>query len=309
MKRGLLVVALLATCAASGARAMEYKGLCEASAGAFLDATHFAVASDETNTLQIYERGKPDPIGTGVDMEDFAGFDKSDLEGAAAIGDRVYWISSHSFNKKGKDKAERKVFFATRIGKADGKPTLEGVGSPAASLRDAIAKAAGAQPGELNIEALAATPEDGLLIGLRSPLRKVGGGNEAIVVPFNNPAAVVDKGTAPDLGPAFTLKLGGRALRSMDLIGINPSRYIIVAGPVADVSGFALFRWKGKGFDPEEITDGPDLTGLTLEGAMAVPGQNLVQLLSDDAEVSGVKCDDEDDPPEKRKFRSIDVKP
>jgi hypothetical protein len=57
MKHGLPAVALLIACAASEARAMEYKGLCEASAGAFLDAAHFAVASDETNTLRIYERG------------------------------------------------------------------------------------------------------------------------------------------------------------------------------------------------------------------------------------------------------------
>jgi hypothetical protein len=312
MKHGWLAVALLAACAASGARAMDYKGLCEASAGAFLDATHFAVASDETNTLQIYERGKPDPIGNGVDMEDFTGFDKSDLEGAAAIGDRVYWISSHSFGKakKGKppkDKAERKVFFATKIVVTNGKPTLKEVGKPVTSLRDGIATAAGAQPSELNIEALSATPEGGLLIGLRSPLRKVDGANQAIVVPFKNPADVIDNGAAPDLGTAFTLKLNGRALRSMDLIATSPARYIIVAGPVADGPGFALFRWKGPGADPEEIKDGPDLTGLTPEGAMAVPGQELVQLLSDDGEVDGVKCDDENDPPEKRKFRSIDV--
>jgi hypothetical protein len=307
MKHGLLAVALLAACAASGARAMDYKGLCEASAGAFLDATHFAVASDETNTLQIYERGKPDPIGNGVDMEDFTGFDKSDLEGAAAIGDRVYWISSHSFTKKNKDKAERKVFFATQIVMENGKPTLKPAGKPVTSLRDGIAAAAGAQPGELNIEALSATPERGLLIGLRSPLRKVDGANQAIVVPFKNPADVIDNGAAPDLGTAFTLKLNGRALRSMDLIATSPARYIIVAGPVADGPGFALFRWDGPGTDPREIKDGPDLTGLTPEGAMAVPGTELVQLLSDDGEVNGVKCDEEKDPPAKRKFRSIDV--
>jgi hypothetical protein len=307
MKHGLLAVALLAAGAASGARAMEYKGLCEASAGAFLDATHCAVASDETNTLHIYERGKPDPIGKGVDMEDFTGFDKSDLEGAAAIGDRVYWISSHSFSKKNKDKAERKVFFATKIVMENGKPTLEPTGKPVTSLRDGIAAAAGAQPGELNIEALSATPERGLLVGLRSPLRKVDGANQAIVVPFKNPADVIDNGAAPNLDTVFTLKLNGRALRSMDLIATSPARYIIVAGPVADGPGFALFRWDGPGTDPEEITGGPDLTGLTPEGAMAVPGTELVQLLSDDGEVNGIKCDDEKDPPEKRKFRSIDV--
>ena len=41
------------------------------------------------------------------------------------------------------------------------------------------------------------------------------------------------------------------------------------------------------------------------EGAMEVPGQGLVQLLSDDGDI----CSDEDDPPSKRRFRSIDVKP
>ena len=46
-----------------------------------------------------------------------------------------------------------------------------------------------------------------------------------------------------------------------------------------------------------------DLAGLKPEAAMAIPGQALVQLLSDDDDL----CSDEDDPPEKRKFRSIDV--
>jgi hypothetical protein len=321
MKRGLLAIVLLTASAPSGAQAMEYKGLCEASAGAFLDATHFAVASDETNTLQIYERGKPEPIGPGVDMEDFTGFDKSDLEGAAAIGDRVYWISSHSFNSKGEDKKKRKVFFATKVVTENGKPTLKPFGKVITSLRDGIAAAAGAQPAELNIEALSATPQRGLLIGLRQPLREIRNEKneiirkEAIVVALDNPEDVVsddpsvaDEKKKPKFGTKLiTLDLKGRALRSMDLIGTNPALYIIVAGPVEDGPGFALFRWNGPGTDPTEIKDGPDLTALTPEGAMAVPNTKLVQLLSDDGRVDGVKCDDENDPPDKRKFRSIDV--
>jgi hypothetical protein len=327
MTRGLLAVALLAAGATSGAQAMEYTGVCAASAGAFLDNTHFAVASDETNTLQIYERGKPDPIGL-ANMKSFTGFKKSDLEGAAAIGDRVYWISSHSFSKpkpkEGKpaeDKPERQLFFATRIVVANGKPTLEGVGKPVTSLRDKIADAAGVQASELNIEALSAMPDGiSLMIGLRGPLRAADkdskdGKPEAIVIQFENPAEIVDdpavekeKQKAPRFGKAFTLKLEGLGLRSMDLIGTNPARYIIVAGPVDDGPGFALFRWGGPGTKPpEKIKDAPDLAELTPEGAMAVPGTDLVQLLSDDEKVKKVKCDDEDDPPEKRRFRSVDV--
>ena len=304
MVRRLGFIALLAAFAASDGYAMEYTGICEASAGAFIDATHFAVASDETNTLQIYERGKPAPIGTGVDMTAFTAFNKSDLEGAATIGDRVYWISSHSFNSKGKDNDKRKVFFATKIVLAAGKPpTLIGIGQPAKSLRDPLAKAAGVAPSELNIEALAATPEGGLLIGLRAPLRN----GRALVIPFKNPAAVVDQGAQPEFGAAVPIDLKGNGLRSMDLLPGQAEQYIIVSGPVSDsADGFALFRWSGpkSGIDPVKI-EGLKLTGIKPEGAMAVPGQDVVQLLSDDGDI----CSDEDDPPNKRKFRSVDVKP
>ena len=300
MKRGLLSTAmLLAAFTASGAT--EYKGICEASAGAFIDGTHFAVASDETNRLQIYERGKPQPIGNGIDMETFTSFDKSDLEAAAVIGDRVYWISSHSFNNQGEDKAKRKVFFATRIVQANGKPALESVGKPVKSLRDPLAKAAGVKPEEMNIEALTATPDGALLIGLRAPLRD----GEALVIPFKNPRAMVeDPSTPPDFGAAIPVKLQGRGFRSMETLGSGTAEYAIVAGPVSDsAKGFALFRWSGPGTDPVEVK-GVDLTGIKPEAAMSVPGQNLLQLLSDDDDI----CSDEGDP-SKRRFRSIDVPP
>jgi hypothetical protein len=308
MLRILLVTAAsLASFIACAARAAEYTGICEASAGAFIDNTHFVVASDETNRLQLYQRGDPKPIGDGIDMESFTSFDKSDLEGAALIGDRVYWISSHSFNSEGEDKAKRKVFFATGIVQKDGKPTLVGIGQPVRSLRDAIAKAAGVEHSKLNIEGLAATPEGGLLIGLRAPLR----GDDAIVVPFLNPAAVVDRGALPEFGAAKKVKLQGRGIRSIDLVR-DPTGpyYVIVAGPVTDsAEGFGLFRWAGPDSngplsDPVPI-EPVHLAGTKPEAAMAVPGQGLVQLLSDDDDI----CSDENGPASKRRFRSIDVKP
>jgi hypothetical protein len=307
MTRGLMPIALLAAFVASDAWlteawAMEYAGICEASAGAFIDRTHFAVASDETNKLRIYERGKREPVAS-ADMEAFTSFDKSDLEAAAAIGDRVYWISSHSFNKSGEDKAKRKVFFATKIMLADGKPpALVGVGRPVVSLRDPLAKVAGVEPRDMDIEALAATPDGGLLIGLRKPLLPDG---RALVIPFKNPPAVVDQGVQPEFGAAVPIDLQRRGLRSMDLLAGTGAQYIIVAGPVSDSpEEFAMFRWSGPGTDPVKI-DGLNLAGLKPEAAMAVPGHDLVQLLSDDDDI----CDEEKDPPHKRRFRSIDVKP
>lgn len=308
MIRAPLTTAMVLAFLVSAPHAAEYIGLCEASAGAFLDDKHFVVASDETNVLQLYERGKPTRIGNGIDLTSFTTFDKSDLEGAAVIGDRVYWISSHSINKSGRDN-KRKVFFATKIGQADGRPTLTGIGKVVETLRKPLAVAAGvADERAINIEALAATSEGGLLIGLRAPPRKENGKDKAIVIPLKNPASVVDQGSAPEFGAAFTLDLGGRVLRSMDLLGSGPPRYVIVAGPVEDGQGFAIYRWAGPGSEPVLSDPQPDLSGLTPEGAMGVPGQELVQLLSDDGEVNGVKCDDEG-PIGNRKFRSIDVKP
>lgn len=306
MTRNLIqkTLLLLAGFVASDAGAAEYKGFCEASAGAFVDSTHFAVASDETNKLRIYERGKPEPIGSAVDMEAFTSFDKSDLEAAARIGDRIYWMSSHSFNKEGEDRPKRKVFFATKIVQANGKPTLESVGQPVKSLRDTLARAAGVKPDEMNIEALTATPDGGLLIGLRAPLRN----GEALAIPFKNPRAMVDDPTAtPDFSAAVRVKLGGRGFRSMETVGSGTPQYLIVAGPVSDsAEGFALFRWSGPGTDPVKV-EGVDLAGITPEAAMSVPGQNLLQLLSDDG--GRENCKKEDGDLSKRRFRSIDVTP
>lgn len=299
--RYLIVASAILSVAACGARAESYIGLCEASASSFIDDSHFAVASDETNTFQIYRRGVARSIGPGIDLEDFLDADKSDIEGAARIGDRVYWISSHSFNSNGEDRPKRQLFFATRIVRADGRPSIEGVGSPVKSLRDDLAKSARVEPSELNVEGLASTPEGGLLIGMRAPLRS----HMAIVVPFMNPGSVVDSGGRPKFGEALLLDLDGLGIRSLEYIGRANLKFLIVAGPVFDgADGFALYRWAGPGTQPSKIQPLSD-SGFRPEAAMAVPGQDLVQLLSDDGDL----CSDEDDVPAERKFRSVDVKP
>ncbi len=234
-------------------------------------------------------------------MEPFTSFDKSDLEAAARIGDRIYWISSHSFNKDAEFKRKRNILFATSIGKTGSVPTLMGAGNPAKSLAVPLATAAGVESSALNIEALAATPSGQLLIGLRAPIID----GKALVIPLLNPAPVIDRGDAPEFGPVVRLSLGGRGFRSMDLISSQPEQYVIVAGPVSDqAGGFAIFLWNGIGSDPVERPK-VDLAGIRPEGAMAVPNSDAVQLLSDD----GAVCDDEKTPPAQRPFRSIDVKP
>lgn len=273
-----------------------YHGICEASAAAFIDETHFAVASDETNVLRIYERGAPS-IGERVDLTRFTGFDKSDIEAAARIGDRVYWLSSHSLNSAGQDKAKRKIFFATKIVSRDGVTTLEPVGTPATSLREPLLAAAGVSKTDLNIEGLAATPDGQLLIGLRDTLN-----GKALVVPFRNPAAVLDQQSAPAFGMPIALDLGGKGIRSLDRV---EERYFIVAGPVSDASGFALYSWQGPGAEPVRVSD-ETFEELRPEALMGVPKSKFLQILSDDG-ADG--CTDGPQPGEKNAFRSIDVEP
>jgi hypothetical protein len=292
-----LMLGLSQVPAQAQAQVVEYKGLCEASAGAFIDGNHFVVASDETNKLQLYKRGNPAPIGAGVDMEPFTTFDKSDLEAAALVGDRIYWISSHSFNKDKEDKKKRKIFFATRATVQDGKPMLTPIGKPVIGrLRDPLIAMVGVPASDLNIEGLAAMPSGALLIGLRGPLNAK---KEAIVVALGNPAAVVENGAMPQFDKVEPLDLGGRGIRSMDLISRDPERYLIIAGPVVDADdGFAAFAWDGPGKKPTKLEVA--VGNIKPEAAMVVPGQKIVQLLSDD--------DEDCDQPEKRQFRSIDIK-
>ena len=95
----------------------NHQGLCDASAAVALDAAHFVVADDERNTLVVYRRGQASAVEK-LDVSSFLGTkpDKeSDLEGAAAIGQRTYWVSSHGRNSEGKRQDRRLRFFATEV--------------------------------------------------------------------------------------------------------------------------------------------------------------------------------------------------
>ena len=208
----IVAMALAVSPTFAGPAVTEYRGVCEASAGSYIDSDHFLVASDETNVLRLYKRGSSVPVRT-VDLQGFTGFDKSDLEGAAKIGDRVYWISSHSFTRTGKDQQKRRLFFATKTTLVDGTFRTEGVGKAIANLRDGLASAAQVAPQDLNVEGLAATPDGGLLVGLRGPLRDA----NAIVIPMKNLAEVIE-GASPVWGPALEVDLEGRSIRSMEIL-------------------------------------------------------------------------------------------
>jgi len=303
------LAALLLIAAGAAAADVRYGGLCDASAAVALDARHFIVADDEHNKLTVYKRGEAKRV-SDIDLDKFLDARKeADLEGAAQVGQRIYWIASHARNGAGKLREDRHRFFATDI---RGK-TVEPVGKPYTALladllaapdlaplklADAAQRAAEADGG-FNIEGLAAAPDGSLLIGLRNPIPQ----GLAIVIPLLNPAELIDGRGPARFGSTIRLDLGGRGVRSIERVD---GGYVIAAGPPADAGTFALFRWSGRPTDmPSPLK--LDLGTLRPEALFAWPGGQLTLLSDDGGVLIGKKaCKDADKG--KRAFRALDIK-
>jgi hypothetical protein len=164
--RVLQVLMLVVALPVAAQSVISYRGLCDASAAVALDVEHLGVAGDEDNTLRIFRRGVADAVGT-LALADFLGTGKreSDIEGAARVGNRIYWIASHGRNKDGKERSERYRFFATDLRPGTTPPALAPAARPyrgliddlrsAPTLKafrlDAAARLAPEAPGGLNI--------------------------------------------------------------------------------------------------------------------------------------------------------------
>jgi len=281
---------------------VKHSGAPDGSAGVASGMSHFIDACDEDNLLRLYQSdtdGRPKVL---LDLNQFLGFPKDngefkecDLEGAARIGDRIYWIGSHSRSgKKGKVQPSRQVLFATKVTGVGEETKLELVGKPFKGLQNALidderlksfrleeaAEKKPEEPGGLNIESLCADGQS-LLIGFRNPVPD----GKALLVPLKNPAAVIDSGASPMLGDPIRLDLHGLGIRDM-----APWReaFIIVAGDFRDgkaegAQPSMLFRWSGKSSDAPAPLDG-DLGDLNPEGVVVYGegAETRLQLLSDD---------------------------
>lgn len=300
----VLFLPLFSLCASTLVHAepkdIVFSGCCDASAAAALDSKHVVVADDEQSTLRIYELSGGQAVSE-IKMDDFIGStggkkkkpQEVDIEAAAQIGTRTYWVGSHGRNSKGKEAPPRQQIFATETKTVDGQLTLEPVGKPYADLlRDLFdapqlkkynleeaSRMAPKKPGALNIEGLAETPEGGLLIGFRNPIPQ----GKAIVVPLLNPADIIE-GKSAKIGEPIELDLGGLGIRSLGRLG---DRYIIIAGAFDVGEGSKLFTWKGGEDKPEQV-EGVDFPGLNPEAVtFATEGDRTKYLiLSDDGTLS-----------------------
>jgi hypothetical protein len=248
---------------------------------------------------------------------------EADIEGSAALGGTLYWITSHGRNKDGKIKHNRYQFFALTLEEKGDGISLSRVGKPYTHLMedmlrekklkrfmlDPLKKAddperAPEKKGSTNIEGLCAWRTSQLLIAFRNPIP----GGKALLVPLENPARVV-AGDAAKLGDPIELDLGGLGIRSIELWP-QRNNYLIVAGPFDDNGAFQLYQWSGDPARQPKRVQGADLSTLNPEAIVVYPGRNEIQLLSDDGgvEVAGTACKDLPDPARKT-FRSLWISP
>jgi len=273
---------------------LVYNGAVDGSAAMALDAQHFAAASDEDSILRVYCRERGGPALQSIDLTQFldvpGASPETDLEAAARIANRAYWISSHGRSKRGNEKTGRYQFFATDITTSERGVTLLPVGKPYRDLLGdlvdekqleafELAKAATRapkSPGGLSIEGLCATPDKHLLIGFRNPVPQ----GRALLVPLLNPDAVI-QGHRAQFGPLVRLNLGGLGIRDM---AFWEGEYLIIAGPPDGKGESRLYRWANDGKNPE-LLNHISLKGLNPEAVIIYPDKGLqqVQLLSDDS--------------------------
>jgi len=317
MKRLISAVLWCAVLAAQP-QTVHFTGCCDASAAIAVSDDLFVVANDEDNILRAYSRERLGrPVGT-ADLTAFLNPGKKspevDIEGGARMGDRIYWISSHGRNAKGKERESRHRLFATAVVVTNGAVELKPIGNFYAKLlsdmeRDprlkpfGLGRASLSAPkaeGALNIEGLAATPEGHLLIGFRNPIPR----GKALIVRLLNPQEVIF-GKAPQFGEPVLLDLGGLGIRSLEHWPAHDG-YIVVAGASDNAPGSRIYEWSGRNEPPGLLVD--NMQTLNPEAVTLVGGGATDELLvlSDDGtlQIRGEECKKLKDP-NLRRFRAM----
>ena len=344
MNPRLLLCSLFFITSSHAEEVRHYRGMCDASAAAYLGEGHFVMADDESNLLRIYslDEGKDQPVGQ-LDLGKFLGEDEekpreADIEGCTQIGDTLYWITSHGRNKDGKWRPMRYRFFATKMAPGGaGKTELQVVGEPFSGLvlglvglkdpsllpyigvagkKDKTGNLAPKENG-LNIESLSASDDGKILyIGFRNP-RPDG---KALLLPLLNPAELVtgDPKAEPRFGKPIYLDFKGLGLRAMEYSPFHRA-HIIIAGAHDSKSSSQLYRWSGETTEPAKRIR--TLSTFNPETVLVDPASGRLRLFSDDgsvlykvgkeesvADLEDGKCECKDlKDPNKKMFRMVDL--
>lgn len=317
LRRATIVGLLLSRCAFAAVQISEEKifsHMCDASAGIALNADLFVAADDESNKLRTFSRSRPGnplhELDLTIPLQIGRGNPETDVEGAAQVGDIVYWITSHGRNKDGKFRPSRQRFFATRLVGGD-QPRLEFTGRLYAGLLrdlatdpqlkvfglDRASRLAPKDKGALNIEGLCARPDGSLLIAFRNPVPN----KQALLVPLLNPGELISgRGSRAKFGAPIQLDFEKNGVRDLMQQG---GTYYIIAGAHNGRDDFALYSWDGSE-SPKLLHDWKG--AFNPEAIFAVPGEsNKFVILSDDGtrKTGGTPCKLLPEP--QRRFRAV----
>ncbi len=277
-------------------------GTSDASTAVMVDANFMFVADDENQVLRLYNRQNSGLPINGFDYSVSLGVVASnpevDIESSVRIGNRIYWLGSHSNSaSSGALRPNRYRLFATDISGSGAAATLSYVGrydnlrtdlinwdvnnlhglganyfGLSASAASGIFPEASSGAG-FNIEGLTVAPDGTTAyICFRAPISPVSNRTKALIVPLANLASFVTgnptSGTAT-FGTPILLDLGGRGIRE---IKRNASgEYLIIAGPHDAATGiapkdFRFYTWTGNAADAPVIRSG-NLTALNSDGS------------------------------------------
>lgn len=284
-----------------------FTGSSDASAAVDVGGGYVVVADDESNTLRLYDRSAS---GAPVKTWDFSsqlGVSKEiDIEGAARVGNTIYWTGSLGNNKDGEYKVDRNTVFTTTV-TGSGAATQLALGRSYKKLRDdlvawdrangdrygfAAATAAGQAPKQIdgfNVEGLEFAPGSTTTayIGFRAPLVPPANGGKALIVPVTNFDKVIANGVKAVFGAAIELDLGGLSIR--DIRKNSADQYLIVAGSWAaddNSDPYALYSWDGvAAHAPVKLRDLPTSDPGGWEAVVDVPDLSVpgarAQLITD----------------------------
>lgn len=303
---------------------LKHFGACDASGSVVFETKYLVVANDEDNILRVYDSTSSGKPLAAIDINDYFTNNPKrrevDIEAATILNGAIYYITSHGRNKNGKERPERRNFFANQFAIEGGSFSAQQVGHSYSNLLEDMKQderfkkykleeaetLAPKAEGSLNIEGLCTTSEKQLLIGFRNPIRE----GKALVVTLENPEELVqEKNISAKFGDPIDLDLGGLGIRSIEYWESH-ELYIIAAGAYTTSHEFKFYQWSGNRDEkPEEIEIVDLPPGFNPEAVVIYPNlNNKFQVLSDDGSVQRegeTPCKELPPESEQKFFRSV----
>jgi len=286
-----------------------HQGTADASAGVALSADTMLVANDRDQRLSIYRRNQSGAPLAVFDVTANLELRTNNnnvaapvvIESASSIGNRQFWLGSHSNSERGREQPNSYRLFATEISGQGSDAQLSFIGYYDNLFNDIVewgrtydynfqrAVNRGVRTTNVEgfkIEGFSIAPDgQTAYIGLRTPLVPPDNSVNAMIIPIENFPAWFNNGNpegAPTFGDPIIQDFQGLGIRAMEC---NRNGCVIVAGALDAEERFLMYTWSGNRQDPP-ILRNIVLDDLHPESVILNPDDSLasgstVQLVSD----------------------------